>query len=378
MLLLAGQPAVIPQAAPPGWVVEWLATRAKATERREQRQPPAEADSAAGEGRRAAAQSKAAAAREAKVAAGMQELAHWLRDQLREGLAGVPGRAPAAFDRMAARMVDAQAPGVARLLRSMGGTPATGDGWQGRLLEQLARLHLLAEGYARTEGTGNREQGTGEGGALTPEERADIRSAIGFTQSQEELLGGAARRDHWSILGRRAEDEDHLRVQRTWLWGEICAAPALVLSFSAAGQPLDRSLIPGDQIDADLAFFPGNAPLRALVKLRHAFPEGLPTLPAFDIAAALGAYAAALARNPWLERYPLCLGPVTLTPGDGGWLVYDKAGRALPISLQFDRAWELISRSGGRPFSLCGEWDGDRLTPLSAWVDGFIDLGGVS
>ena len=362
LLILVGQPAVVPQAAPPAWVVEWLATRMKSAERREQRQQKA-ADPA-DDGRRVAAQAKAAAAREAKVVAGMRELGIWLRDQLREGLASAPSRAPAAFERIAARMVDAQAPGAARLLRAMSGTPASGEGWQGRLLEQLSRLHLLVEGHTCIA-------------ALAPEEQADLRGALGFTMSQEELLRGAGRRDRWLIIGRRVEDEERLRVQRTWLWGQACAAPALILDFSTTGQPLDYSLLPGTIIDADLAFFPSAAPLRALVQQRHGPAEGLKNLPSFDIAAALGAYAVTLARSPWIERYPLCLGPVTLTLVDGTWLVRDEAGRTLPLTAQFSRAWELVARSGGQPFELCGEWDGDRLTPLSAWVGGFIDLGGV-
>jgi hypothetical protein len=375
LLLLAALPAAVAQAAPPPWVEEWLASRAKSADRREQRRQATEEDPAATQAKAAAAQAKAAAAREAKVAAGLQELSSWLRDQLREGLSGAPARAPAAFERMAARMVDAQAPGVARRLRAMGGTPASGEGWQGRLLEQLARLHLLAEGYARINAKGKRQKVKGESDVFTPEERADLRAAIGFTQSQEDLLRGAGRRDRWRILGRRVEDEERLKIQRTWLWGESCAAPALLLDFSAAGQPLDRSLIPGGQIDAELAFFPSAAPLRALVQQRHGPAESLPGLPALDIAAALGTYAAALARCPWLEHYPLCLGPVTLAPDGAGWLICDAAGRALPLAPQFGRAWELVARSGGRPFDLCGEWDGDVLTPLSAWVDGFIDLG---
>jgi len=370
LLLLAGQPAAVLVAEPPGWVAEWLASRAKSEQRR-QVAPPA--DDTAAEQRRAAAQAKSAAAREAKVAAGMEELGRWLRDQIREGLANAPSRAPAAFERMAARMVDAQAPGAARLLRTMADTPASGEGWQGRLLEQLARLHLLVEGYARIQGSGVRGQGSGESDVFTAEEQADLRGMIGFTQSQEELLRGAGRRDRWLILGRRVEEEERLKVQRTWLWGEACAAPALVLDFSAAGQPLDRSLIPGNVLDAELVFFPGPAPLRALVQRRHA-AAALTTLPMSDINTALGGYASALACSPWLERYPLCLGLIRLALVDGVWLVCDEAGRALPLAPQFDLAWELLARSGGQPFSLCGEWDGDWLTPLSAWVGGFVGL----
>ncbi|NTV65277.1 MAG: SWIM zinc finger family protein, partial [Oscillochloris sp.] len=354
---------------PPAWVGDWLASRAKSEERKDQRrQTPPSSDDPAAEQKRAAAQAKSAAAREAKVTTGMEELGRWLRDQLREGLAGAPARAPAAFDRMAARMVDAQAPGAARLLREMAGTPASGEGWQGRLLEQLAHLYLLAEGYARTHAKDERDP-------LTPEEVADLRIALGFPQSQEDLLRGPGQRDRWLILGRRVEEEERLKVQRTWLWGETSASPALVLDFSAAGQPLDRSLTPGHAIDADLVFFPGPAPLRALVQRRHATTH-VTSFPGSNITTALGTYAAALARSPWLERYPLCLGPLTLVLADRAWLVRDETGRALPLVPQFARGWELVARSGGRPFFLCGEWDGDWLAPLSAWADGFVDLGG--
>ncbi|MEI6777294.1 MAG: SWIM zinc finger family protein [Chloroflexales bacterium] len=362
LLILVGQPAAVPHAAPPTWVEEWLATRAKSAERREQRQQ--QTADPADDGRRAASQAKATAAREVKVAAGMRELGIWLRDQIREGLSSVPSRAPAAFERIAARMVDAQAPGAARLLRAMVGIPASGEGWQGRLLEQMARLYLLAEGYARID-------------SLAPEEQADLRGTLGFTLSQEDLLRGAGQRDRWLIIGRRVEDEDRLKIQRTWLWGQSCAAPALILDFSALGQPLDYSLLPGAFIDADLVFFPSAAPLRALVQQRHGPAENLKNLPSSDMTTALGTYTAALSRNPWLERYPLCLGPVTLALSDGGWHICDEAGCTLPLVAQFDRAWELAARSGGQPFDLYGEWDGNQLTPLSAWIDGFIHLGGA-
>ena len=51
----------------------------------------------------------------------------------------------------AARLIDAQAPGVARLLQQMAFLPHSGDKWQERLLERLSRLHLLLESYKRIE-----------------------------------------------------------------------------------------------------------------------------------------------------------------------------------------------------------------------------------
>jgi hypothetical protein len=288
----------------------------------------------------------------------VEELGRWLRDLVRQGLADAQSRPHSFWDSVAARMVDAQAPGLARMLRELSGVPASGEGWQARLLERLALLHLLLEGYRRLE-------------TLPPATQADIRAAFGWAQSQDELLAAAGARDRWLVLGQRVEDEDNLRVQRTWLWGTGSQRPALVLAFAAAGQPLDRSLVPGTALDADLAFFPGSYPLRALVKQRHAPPAPLDRMPGHaDLGAATGAYAGALARVPWLGRFPMAIESVIPIRSGEGWAVRDAAGAALPLPASFSHGWRLLAISGGQPLALFGEWDGAVLLPLSVWAEG--------
>ncbi|HZA03001.1 MAG TPA: SWIM zinc finger family protein, partial [Propionibacteriaceae bacterium] len=82
------------------------------------------------------------AGRAERVAAGLNELDQWLRDQVRTGIAELGRGGYGPLDRMAARMVDAQAPGVAGMLRGLPGELA-GEDWPARLLEQLGALHLL-------------------------------------------------------------------------------------------------------------------------------------------------------------------------------------------------------------------------------------------
>jgi hypothetical protein len=293
--------------------------------------------------RRAASQAKTAAAREAKVAAGVAELGRWLRDLMRQGLAGAQSRPYSFWENMAARMV-----------RSLAGVPASGEGWQARLLERLALLHLLLEGYERIE-------------TLPIDTQADIRTAIGWSYNQDELLASTGLRDRWLILGQRVEDEDNLRVQRTWLWGEQCARPALILAFAAPGQPLDHSLMPGTALDAELVYFPGAYPLRALVQQRHSPPAPIGSVPGYaDLHAATAAYAAALAVFTWIERFPMPLQAVIPTRVGERWAVRDHAGRALPLAPGFADGWRLLALSGGRPLALFGEWNGTTLLPLSA------------
>jgi hypothetical protein len=158
-------------------------------------------------------------------------------------------------------------------------------------------------------------------------------------------------------------------VLRTWLWATSAGQPALALAFAAPGQPLDRSLVVGTALDAELVFFAGVYPLRALVKQRHGPPSPLDNMPGDGIGVAAQAYAAALARSPWIERFPLGLAGVTPLRDGERWLVRDAEGLALPLAQRFTRGWRLLALSGGRPLALFGEWNGETLLPLSAWAE---------
>ena len=241
LLLHARAPERFDATPPPEWVAEWLARR-DAQAQKAAAPPPAptlEAEEAAAS-RRAASQARTAAARETKVAGGVEELERWLRDLVRRGLAEAQSQPGSFWNGMAARLVDAQAPGLARRVRELGALTASGAGWQDRALAQIGRLHLLCASYPRLAG-------------LPEPTQADIRTAIGWPQREADLADAEGVRDRWLVLGQRVEEEDNMRTQRTWLWGEQCAQPALALSFAMFGQPLDHSLLPGAAHDAELA-----------------------------------------------------------------------------------------------------------------------------
>src|SRR5205823_8104009 len=79
------------------------------------------------------AAARRSAQRRSRVEAGLAELEAWLQDQLRTGLAGAPQAGYAHVDRVAARMVDAQAPAVAAAIRRLPAVVASGTGWPARL-----------------------------------------------------------------------------------------------------------------------------------------------------------------------------------------------------------------------------------------------------
>ena len=355
-LLTDSDPKAFKQNKQPDWVTKWLEGRGAKAEKKAKK-----AEEAAAAPPDPEAQAKRMAERAKKVAGGMVELERWLHDLVRQGLATVQQRPEGFFEKCAARMVDAQAPGCARLLREMSAIPATGDGWHSRLLDRAGRLHLLIEGYKRID-------------TLPPAVAADVRSLVGFVQREEDVVRSVEPvKDRWLVLGQRVDEEDRLRVQRTWLRGSASGRPALVLSFAHVSQPggLDTSLVVGTAVDAAVAYFPAAFPLRAVMAERHGAPALVDHMPGDATAlGGLASYAAALAQSPWLERFPMALTSVVPVRRGHEWAVADGEGRLLPLRRAFGLAWELRALSGGGAIGLFGEWDGESLLPLGAFVGG--------
>ncbi len=347
LLMHARDPGAFTRGEPPPWLVE---ARARA-------QPAARRGRAAGPVADPEAQAKRAAEREARIALGLDELERWLRDLVRQGLAVVHGRGYEVFDEPGARLGDAQALGLARRVRALAGVAASGPGWEERLVERLGSLWLLAQAYRRQA-------------ELPAELRAEVRTLVGWTVAQDELLAGPGVRDRWLVLGRRVEEDERYQSQRLWLWGRESGRPALLLSFAAVGAPLDRSLPVGTTVDAELAFYPGPRAQRALVKANHGVTPGVEPLPGGDVDAAHAARAAGLAENAWLEEQALALRAVVPQKLGEQWVVRDAAGRFLPLSRRFTRERQLHALAGGRPLDLFGEWSARDLLPLGAAAGG--------
>ncbi|HEY7198883.1 MAG TPA: SWIM zinc finger family protein [Candidatus Dormibacteraeota bacterium] len=353
LFLVAAQPAAVASGDPPDWVQEWLARRAERAERAARPAgPPADPAAAAED------QARRARRREGRVAAGVDELRLWLGDLVRGGMAELPTRPRQFWAQPAARMVDAQAPGLARLVGELGGIPHSGPGWPDRLLTRIGRLHLALEGYRRID-------------SLPEPLRAELRTVVGFTETRESVVtAGEHVTGRWLVLGRSVREDERLRVQRTWLQEAGGGRPALVLDFAALQQPLDPSLVPGTSLRAELAFYPASLPLRALVVDRDDEPaplDGIPGAP--DSGAALRGFAAALAANPWLDRAPMAIRGVVPVREDGVVALADAGGARLPLA-PGPAGLVLQAVSGGHPIDVFGEWDGAALTALSAWADG--------
>lgn len=369
LLVLAAHPARVVQAEQPPWVVEWLAKRAATAERKAtiatERATPS--DDPQLHARREAERSKRATQRDERVRDGLDELRLWLADTVRNGLVAARQGGARSWDQMAARLVDAQAPGAARLVRELASFAARADDWETRVLERLALLWLLTESARRLD-------------SLPAELAADVRQSIGWSTSDAELAALPGVRDRWCVAAQRIEDEDRLRVRRTWLFGRETGRCALLLSFSAGAQPFDAAPAPGSSVEAELVFHPSAWPLRASLRSSanaQALTDFTPHASA-SFEAALQHAAIAFAAQPWLERVPWCIEGCIPVRDGARWLACDAQGHALELHPSTP-AWTFAAVSGGHPVCVAGEWDGERLRALACTSEGrWIPLEGAS
>jgi hypothetical protein len=344
-LLLQWSDGLVPASQPPPFAAAWLDARAA-----HQAQPEPATTRQPGELADPAAAAKRAAARAERVAAGLDELDQWLCDQIRGGIAGLERAGYAHFDTMAARMVDAQAPGIAGMLR---GIPAefASVGWPSRVLEQLGALHLLVQAHRRLA-------------ELPADLAATVRARIGYSVPKSEVLVHPGVVDHWFAVGMLDSTEYRLDTRRVWLYGAASRRWALIMSFAPPGGPLDDTVMAGSLLHARLHFYPGAGQFRALIGEQTSATAALTMPPAESFVDVRGRFARLVTSDPWASRMPAVINAVPVR-GAGLWRVRAPEGECCEIIDLPEEPWPLLARSGGEPIDVFGEWTHRGFRPLS-------------
>lgn len=303
-------------------------------------------------------------ARRQRIMAGLIELEQWLFNLIRHGLAEAQVQTYEFWDARAARLVDAQATGVANWLRDMGGIPVSGDDWIEPLMDQLGRLYLLIQSYKRFD-------------SLPITTQSDIRTVLGWPVKRHEVRADDGIVDDWLVLGRDTDSEKN-KASRIWLRGRESGRDVLIQELR--GDILFESHLQiGWSLQAKMVYYPSRSPLRAFIaeKLSDVV-EGV-ALTGQNIQTCIENYSQSLAQNPWLAHYPFLLDQVVTLPYGKGWVLREENGDYLPISERFrSKYWVLMALSGGRPIQVAGEWNGEKFYPTGASVDNrFIDFADI-
>ena len=348
MFLATGEPASLVQKERPPWVAEWLDARSVRQEKaavRAEEKAAKPVDEKAAEKRRVQ--------REGRVGEGIALLQQAILDMTREGLASSAARDASAWENLARRMIDAQAPGLAGAARHVAETVLRDAAIDEELPFELGRLYLLLHA------AGNRE-------SLDEVTRAEIDAQLGSRGDEAARLPVE---DDWFVATRRVEERDRLITSASWLYGKKSHRWARVLRFAPVPQTVAEPWPVGSTVKAVLHFHPGLFPLRATPDA-----DGFATLEQIDDAsddgleALLDRFAAALAASPFVRALPFLM---KLRPQ--GNVLADESGRALPWQASDDLALRVECIAGGRAVRMAGEWDGRHLRVFSiadaaAWI----------
>ncbi len=354
LLLWAGGEGAVPPGPAPDWAEQWIeGRRQRAQEKRAAGAAGAAAGSGDPEGARRRAERRAV-----RITAGATELEQRLADLLRGGLAGAEQAGYGLWEETAARMVDAQAPGLAARVRELGAIPSSGPGWPVRLLEECALIHLLDQGWLRRE-------------RLPDGLASTVRSRIGLPASPD----GPPLRDRWLVLAQYDTADSRLTTRRIWLHGTDSGRTALLLSYGAAGRAPELALPVGLELEAEVSAYPGTGQLRAALGEQFAPPAPSATRPpGVSTEQAAARYGEALRDDPWLDSVPVTLDRVIPAPDGDSWQLADADGdSALPLTPSARSRpglWRLVALSGGTPVKVFGECGHRGFTPLTAWPEG--------
>lgn len=298
-----------------------------------------------------AAQRKRQAEREKKIADGLAALDLWINDLARQGLSRLP---PRFYHEIAARMVDAQAGGLANLLRGLAAVPLQSEGYEARLLQALSQVFLLSQAYRCQE-------------KLSPALQAEVRRRVGWNVNKEELLSAGGVEDHWLLLGKNYEAQDFVTSEQLWFIGKKTAQMLLIWNFLAAGATPSALQI-GQRIAATAHFYPSPWPLRAIFAEKSEGQSEDVTYPLLsdakpfltipenqgysDWQKLLDDFSLALADNPFLDKFPAVIHKVSiqmLKNNTTQFFLCDQSSQALPLTNRQAMLWRFLAVARGQP-----------------------------
>lgn len=382
LLLLRAQGLIAEGAPQPAWVTQWLNQRQEKAQKKAaqaaQTATPVAPQTGQEEKSTPSASAVAAQRRVAKrwdnTESGLQELALWMQDMVTHGLATVGSDSVThqRWNTMKARMIDAQAPGMAARVEQAWQCVDSGPQWQNAVLRQLGHWQLVIDAVRR------REQ-------LAPEVLADVQAALGWPLDKATVIAqSSAQVDTWFVIGQRLiEREGRLLERHVWLQGNETGHTAWLLDYTQGGRGFDSAWLVGQGYRGALHFYRGASPVRAVaVDMQWCTAQMPCQAPAFmtpepcGVAPCLHDLQQRIARNPLGMTQPFwCPDTHLLSTSGGQWCMawpdqgtHSAHTARVPVTIDDADAWQLLALGGGIPLTLFGAWEQGRWHILSAWT----------
>lgn len=296
-----------------------------------------------------------------RVEQGVAEMQIWLQDLIKAGLLTLPEKDAAFFERIRARMVDAQATGLANLVRELQVLDySQPERWQNTALQLVSKLFLLVQGFRNFD-------------KLDELKQQDLKYQIGWSVSQKEILQQQENEvitDEWLCVASISELVDDITVQRNWLYGLQCQKMALVIYFAYRNMPIDSKVLPFQAQEITLVYVPSAFPQRAIIQECATIPAAYQQeciVPLQDWEMMQNRYAEFLSVFPYLEEYPFVV--QQLSPAMDNTqrkCLIDQNNHYLYISDSFDEIkwYQLLAISGAKPLTMFVLYKNQQVIPL--------------
>jgi len=361
MLLWANDPSAVKAGTEPSWVAEWMDKRVAKAEKPAEPKEQTKEDIAKSE----KSKQKRADERMMSVEAGVEELTLWISDLVRTGLLQLQAKDRSFFDKTAARMIDAKAPGLASWVKSLGKINYYADNhiWQNEAVVILSKMHLLTSAFQNLANLPEIWQQT-------------IKSLIGWNQSPKELLADVSAeitKDIWVVVGQETTQEEDIIIQRSWLKGINTQKSALILNFGTRFAPLDISVVNGSILEAGIVFFPSVWPQRAVVKLQNRILDQLPQAPIClpNINELFSFLAATYAEYPFATDICCLVSGIRPVSDQERFVAADRKNYYMEIApeIDADKMINWLAISGGDYYDTAMVIRNNKMMPLGIFMD---------
>lgn len=343
----------------PAWVSDWMNKRIAKEEKAIEPKEYSEEELVKLEKSKA----KRSEDRTLAVENGVAELTLVLKDIIRTGILNLPQKDSAFFDKIAARMIDAKASGLAGWVKKLGALNFhNGIIWQAEALEIMGKMYLLTEAFKNIN-------------TLSQTWQTSIKNLVGWSQAPKELLQDDAAeivKDTWLVIGQETTTtDDGVIIQRNWLVGVETNETALILNFGTRFAPMDISVIPGSIIEAALIFFPTVIKQRAVIKLQKGILNILPKLPYFlkGIPELYNLKQNIIVAYPFATDIAISLKNIRIGQQNENFIAIDEVGFYMSLSddFNFEKQLNWLAITSGNYFAITAVIREDKLFPLGVF-----------
>lgn len=292
---------------------------------------------------------------------GADEAIAWLADVINNGLTALYSQPDEFWESICKRMVDAQLSGISNKIKHLSRVVGVED--EEYIIDLISEIYLIAKSIKKID-------------LFSFESQLSFLNSGGYNITKKQLEFAERIQDEWLILGVIQGEEEKIKFRRTWIQGVKSKFMGLILDYAWGKQEFMQNWQAGRTFQGDVRVYPGAYRIRVHVENHNNTPQIFDSFASYpNIEAFLKAYTVALARQPVLQRFPVCLKDVSVQMKDQTLILVDNQLDALPLLDNNIVKWSLFSASAGQKIHIFAEWDGRILLPISAISQGrFIKI----